>query len=120
MFTGFLQRGFTGDAGLSGQDRAQRRMGRPSHQGALRPGVILEASLNAEGALPPSFAHQSQRAATCPQRSHRVPALGTFAENNRWSSSGLGLGPGSELSPASRAPEMGRKVTLGLFWCHSR
>ena len=68
-FTGFLQRGVDGRHGCSaGQDSIQRWMGRPSSQGALRPGGSLEASLDAEGTLAPSFAHQTRKAPSSPKR----------------------------------------------------
>ena len=60
-----VDRGHGCSAGL---DSIQRWMGRPSSQGALRPGASLEASLDAEGTLFTSFAHQTGRAASSPPR----------------------------------------------------
>lgn len=70
--------------------------GEASGQGALRPGANLEASLDAEGAVPPSFARLTQRAAVSPKKGlGRVPAVGTFPESKGQGSKGLR--PGSYL-----------------------
>lgn len=44
------------------------REGRPGSQGSWRLETCLEASLDAEGALPPSFAHHTQTAASSSER----------------------------------------------------
>ena len=42
--------------------------GETRQSGALRPGASLEASLDTEGTLAPSFAHQTRKAASLPKR----------------------------------------------------
>ena len=42
--------------------------GETQQSGTLRPGASLEASLDAEGTLAPSFAHQTWKTASLPKR----------------------------------------------------